>query len=126
MRMRHLAMLAENQRCKDSEILEDLRNFGGCRSSERRRREAAFTHIADPFSISFDLAPAGVLARFLRLEVWDVVCHLSELRVASIYLELSALAVVTGIGLPPLPDTTEADKQGDIRCQREVTAVRRQ
>ena len=106
--------------------MQRLRNFGGCRSSKRRRREAPFTHIADPFSISFNLALAGVLARFLRLEVWDVFCHLSELRVASIYLELTALAVVTGIGLPPLPDATEADKQGEIRCQREVTAVRRQ
>jgi hypothetical protein len=118
-------MLVENQRRKDSEILEVLRNFGGCRSSRRRPLEAAFTHIADPASISFKLALAGVLARFLRLKVRDVVCHLSELRVASIHLELSALAVVTGTGLPPLPDATEADKQGDIRCQREVTAVRR-
>jgi hypothetical protein len=102
-----------------SEISEDVD------SRERRRRQAAFTHIPDPSSISLELALAGMLARFLRLEVWDVVCHLSELRVASIYMELSALAIVTGIGLPPLPDATEADKQGDIRCQREVTAVRR-
>jgi hypothetical protein len=118
-------MLVENQRRKDSEILEGLRNFGGCRSSKRRPFEAEFTRIPDPSSISFELPLAGMLARFLRLEVWDVVCHLSELRVASIYLELSALAVVTGIGLPPSPNATEADKQGDIRCQREVTAVRR-
>jgi hypothetical protein len=118
-------MLEENHRCKDSEILEGLRNLGGCRSSKRRPLEAEFTHIPDPSNISFELALAGMLARFLRLEVWDVVRHLSELRVASIYLELSALAVVTGIGLPPLPDATEAGKQGDIRCQSEVTAVRR-
>jgi hypothetical protein len=88
--------------------------------------EAAFTHIADPSSISFELALAGALARFLRLEMWDVVCHFSELGLASKHWELSALAVIAGIGLSPLQDLAGADKQGGIRCQRKVTAVRRQ
>jgi hypothetical protein len=50
----------------------------------------AFTHIPDPFSISWEPALAGELARFLRLEMWDVVW-------ASIYWKLSALADVIGI-----------------------------
>ena len=124
MRARHLATLVENQRRKDSEISEGLRDFGGCRSSKRRPLEAAFTHIADPSSISFELALAGTLARFLRLEMWDVVCHLSELCVASKHWELSALAVITRIGLSPVQDLAAADKQGGIRCQRKPIAVR--
>jgi hypothetical protein len=102
MRARHLATLVENQRRRDSEISEGLRDFGGCRSSKRRPLEAAFTHIADPSSISFELALASALARFLRLEMWDVVCHFNELRLASKHWELSALAVITGIGLSPV------------------------
>jgi hypothetical protein len=68
-----------------------------------------FTPVADPSSISLELALAGALARFLRLPMWDVVWHLSELRVASIHRKLSAPAAVAGIGLPPMLDATEAD-----------------
>jgi hypothetical protein len=89
-----------------------------------RPLEAAFTHIADPSTISFELASAGALARFLRLEMWDVVCHFNELRQASKHWELSALAFITGIGLSPVQDLAGADKQGGIRCQTKVTAAR--
>jgi hypothetical protein len=68
---------------------------------------------------------AGVLAQFLRLKARDVVCHLSELCVASRHWKLSALAVITGIGFLPVFDVTEADSQGGIRCQRKAIAVQR-
>jgi hypothetical protein len=83
-----------------------------------------FTLVTDPSNISSKLTLAGVLARFLRLKMWDVAGHLSELRVASKHWKLSALAVVTSIGLSPMPDATEADKQGGIRCQINKIAVR--
>jgi hypothetical protein len=84
----------------------------------------AFTHLPDPFSISWEPALAVVLARFLRLKMWDVVCHSNKLRVASKHWKLSALAVVIGIGLLPVFDAAEADKQGGIRCQINATAAR--
>jgi hypothetical protein len=86
---------------------------------------ATFGHITDPSRISCEPDPPDTLARFLRLEMWDVVCHFSELRVASIHWELSAPAAITRIGLSPMPDVAEADKEGGIRCQRIPIAGRR-
>jgi hypothetical protein len=99
--------------------LESLRNLGECRSARGLPPAPSFTLAADPTGISFDLALAGALARFLRLEMGDVVCHLSELRVASVHLELSGPAVVAGIGLPPMPDAVGVDRQGGIRVREQ-------
>jgi hypothetical protein len=57
---------------------------------------------------------ARALARFVRLEMWEVVCNFNKLRVASIRWELSASAVVIaidiGIGSSPMRNATNADK----------------
>jgi hypothetical protein len=107
-----------------SKISERLRNFGGSQSNRRLPLVTTFAHVTDPASVSWELALAGVLARFLRLKMWDFVCHLSELRVASKHWKLSALAVVTGVGLPTVFDAAEADKRGGICCQRKAASVR--
>jgi hypothetical protein len=79
----HLSMLIEKQRRDASKISESLRNFGGSQSSKQQPSVTTFTHVTDPSSISREPTLAGVLARFLRLKMWDFVCHLSELRAAS-------------------------------------------
>jgi hypothetical protein len=68
---------------------------------------AEFTHAPDPSSISLGTHIGWLMARFLRSKMWDVVCHLSELRAASKHLKLLALA---GIGLMTVPDAAEAEQ----------------
>jgi hypothetical protein len=50
-----------------------------------------------------------VMARFLRLKMWDVVYRLREVLWTLIHWALPALAVVTRVGSSPTRDRSNAD-----------------